>query len=163
VRAFGARGWGRITARSDPPVTPNGPRTLGNRDPHAIRSARSDALGVRTIVPRSVLAFVLGLEAGAQEVQHLDGLRAVGVDLLLDDVPSVADAERRGPHAQAPGKVEPATDFSDGGVNELEVVRPAEPRAESLGNCFGPSQSIGPGGSIARNRTVESSVVAIPA
>ena len=55
-------------------------------------------------------------------------------------MPAVADAEGRGPDAQAPRKVEPAANLSDGGVDELEVVGLAEPRAERVGDCFGSLQ-----------------------
>src|SRR5690348_14535530 len=76
----------------------------------------------------------LRMEPGAQDVQGLDGLRGVDVGLLFDDVPTVADVEGGGPKAQAPREMEPASHLTDGGVDELELVGLAEPRAEGVGH-----------------------------
>ena len=70
---------------------------------------------------------VVGVEAGAQEVQCLDRIRGVGVPVLFDDEPPLPDAEWRGAHADAPREVESSSDLAHGGVHEFEVVGLSEP------------------------------------
>jgi len=74
---------------------------------------------------RGMCAF--GVEAGAQEVKCLDRVGGVGVPVLFDDVPTLADAEWRGAHADAPREVESSSDLAHGGVHEFEVVGLSEP------------------------------------
>ena len=70
---------------------------------------------------------VLGVEAGAQEVQCLDRVGGVGVPVLFDDVPALADAEWRRAHADALGEVEASADLAHGCVYEFVFVSAPEP------------------------------------
>src|SRR5439155_20434498 len=79
----------------------------------------------------------LGSEAGAQQVERVDGVAGIGVRLLLDDMPPVADAERRRSHPQPPRQVQAAADPADGGVDDLEVGGVAEPGAEDAAHRVG--------------------------
>jgi hypothetical protein len=108
-----------------------------------------------------VFGTPFGVEARAQQIERLDGVARVGVGLLLDHVPPVSDAERRGADPEPPRQVEPPADLTDGGVDELEL--PALPNQELKApvTSSGPDHSMAPGGSIARNRTVGPSVVAM--
>jgi hypothetical protein len=79
----------------------------------------------------------LGSEAGAQQVERVDGVAGIGVRLLLDDMPALADAERRRSHPQPPRQVQAAPDLADGGVDDLEVGGVAEPGAEDAAHRVG--------------------------
>ena len=72
----------------------------------------------------------LGIEAGADQVERVDGDRGVGIGVLFDDVPTLADAERRWADPDAPGPVEPSTYIAHGGIDELELVHVPEPGPE---------------------------------
>src|SRR5205814_1769796 len=100
--------------------------------PLRVCDAAACALPARHLRRRSWFVSValvgsLGAESRAQEIQRVDLVRCVGVGLLFDDVPAVADAERCRSHPQSPGKVKPATDLADLGVDHLEVLGGAEP------------------------------------
>ena len=67
------------------------------------------------------------MEPGAKEVKGLNGLGRVCVGLLLDDVPAVADPERRRSHSQPPRQMEPAAYLANGGVDKFEALCVTEP------------------------------------
>lgn len=77
-------------------------------------------------------------EARAQQVEGVDDIAGVGVGLLLNDVPAVADVERRRAHPQPPRKMQAPADLADGRVDELEFVGVPEPGAKHAADRLGP-------------------------
>jgi hypothetical protein len=123
-RATDRRGWTRCSPR---PRRASSPRQLLRRwtiwsAGGEIRLGRMGPGSDRGVVRRTV-----GMEARAQQVECLDRVGRVGVPVLFDDVPVLADAEWCGAHADAPREVEPSADLAHGAVYELEVVGAAEP------------------------------------
>ena len=78
---------------------------------------------------------VLLAEAGAHQRHVLDAAvrPGVGVAVLLDD--EVLRAEAATVDVQAPPQLEPCADLTDGGVEHLVLVEPAEPRREGAADC----------------------------
>lgn len=85
-----------------------------------------------------------GAEARAQQVERVDGLGGVGKGVLFDDMPPVADPERRGPHPQPPRKMQSPADLADGGVEDLEVLSVTEPGRERSRDRVGAVPVRGP-------------------
>ena len=57
-----------------------------------------------------VLGDAFGMESGTQQVERRNGVAGVGIGLLFDDVPPVADAERRRSDAEPPRQMQPPAD-----------------------------------------------------
>ncbi|MDX6411709.1 MAG: hypothetical protein QOE91_1225 [Gaiellaceae bacterium] len=95
--------------------------------------ATSSACATRGHTSRDEGSVVRGLfcmEAGAQQVERLDRVARVGVGLLLDDVPTISDVEGRRAYSQSPRQMQPSANFADRGIDQLELLCIAEPRAE---------------------------------
>ena len=85
------------------------------------------------------------------------GVAGVGVAVLLDDEPLVAEA--LGPQAQPPAELEPAADLTDGGVDHLVLVDVAEPALELTADLRRPRPTRGdpPGAAREAGRRLERS------
>ena len=56
--------------------------------------------GGHTMTASVAVTDLFGMEAGAQQIERVDGVSRVGVGLLFDDVPARADVERCWPDAK---------------------------------------------------------------
>jgi hypothetical protein len=64
----------------------------------------------------------------------LNRVGGVGKCVLLDEVPTLADAERCWTDSDPPRQLETTRYLADGGVDDLELISIAEPGAEDVRN-----------------------------